>query len=57
MEEFAYKLLHKASLTVKERLCKEIKNELSAIGRSDLWEKIELYAELETTVNIFEMLK
>lgn len=57
MEEFAYKLLHKASLTVKERLCKEIKKELAAIGRSDLWEKIELYAELETTVSIFEILK
>lgn len=57
MEEFAYKLLNKASLNVKERMCKEIKNELAAIGRSDLWEKIELYAELETTVNIFEILK
>lgn len=57
MEEFAYKLLNKVSLIEKERLCKEIKKELAAAGRSDLWKKIELYAELETTVSIFEILK
>jgi hypothetical protein len=57
MEEFAYELLNKVSLIEKERLCKEIKKELATAGRSDLWKKIELYAELETTVNIFEILK
>lgn len=57
MGEFFYELLNNASRSEKERLCKEIKKELAAIGREDLWEKIELYAELETTVNIFELLK
>ena len=57
MEEFAYELLNKVSLIEKERLCKEIKKELAAAGRSDLWKKIELYVELETTVSIFEILK
>ena len=57
MEEFAYELLNKVSLIEKERLCKEIKKELAAVERSDLWKKIELYTELETTVSIFEILK
>lgn len=35
---------------------KEIKEELSSVGKEDLWEKIEQYADVTTAVNFCELI-
>lgn len=42
---------------MKEFMEKQIKEELESIGKEDLWEEIEQYAEFTTAANLYELIK
>ena len=42
---------------MKEKMEQEIKEELSSVGKEDIWEKIEKYADLTTAANFYELIK
>ena len=44
-------------LSMKEFMEKQIKEELESIGKEDLWEEIEQYAEFTTAANLYELIK
>lgn len=42
---------------MKEKLEQEIKEELSSVGKEDIWEKIEKCADITTAANFYELIK
>ena len=44
-------------LSMKEFMEKQIKEELESIGKEDLWEEIEQYAEARTAAELYVLIK
>ena len=41
---------------MKEKMEQEIKEELSSVGKDDLWKRIEQYSKLSTAANLYELI-
>ena len=57
MERLAFELLNIIAQIEERQLHEEIKKELESIGKEDLWEEIEQYAEFTTAANLYELIK
>lgn len=57
MEELRIGLAVIIAQIEKEQLQAQIKEELSAVGKKELWKIIERYAEVNTAVKLYDLVK
>lgn len=57
MEELKMKLMNIIAQIEQEQLQAQIKEELSSVGKKDLWKLIERCVEVSTAIKLYELVK
>lgn len=57
MEELKMELMNIVAQIEKEQLQAQIKEELSSVGKKDLWKLIERCVEVSTAIKLYELVK